>query len=578
MSADSLSVDPPADASVLPRLRPTPWQAAAGLAALHLLLAWLSYVPVPFEGGDNATYLSLARSLLAGTGYREVWDPVGRPHTLYPPVFPAILAAAIRLGLTTEPALKWVVVLCSAVAVAVAYLWARRVTTPGIALGMGVVLAVSPGVLDLTHWVLSDVPFWAFAMVALWAFAHRAGEDAPRGVGWLILGVGAVLLAHFTRSAGLPLVVATSAYLLLRRRWVDAGVLAAVLLPAMVAWSAYGRAAHASGYLDAFRFVDPYDHARGVLGAGDFVRRVGLNVASYVMDRVPALLFFDLVSGARIAGVAFVLLATAGWAMRLRRAGARAMRAIGVAELWVPLHVGLLLVWPAIWSGTRFLLPILPPLLVYAAESVAWIGARLEKRRAALVSAAVASGVLMAQPLVVQVRYGRGCSAASERDGRLACLIPAWQAYFQIAEAVRGRLPAGAVVLTRKPTIFYAESGYRSSLYPLSDDRDSLFAVADSVGAEWVLADDVSDLAPRYLYPVLVAHRDDFCLVSDLLRQGGFLLRIDRDHTKGTRERGRFQVRECPLDPRRVPPGLTPAGTPQGGVDSARAGGHGPGR
>lgn len=589
-SAAKRPVPPPART----RFRLAPWQVAVLLAGLHLALAVLSYVPMPFAGGDNGTYLSLARSLLEGTGYRDVWDPVARPHTQYPPLFPLLLAAAMKLGLTTEPALKSVVVLASVAAVAFSYLWARRVTTPGVALAVGLFLAVSPGVLDHTHWVLSDVPFWTFAMLALWAFAHRVPEPAAKGgeappaggAGWLALAVAGVLLAHFTRAAGLPLVVACGAFLLLRRRWRDAAVLAAVLVPAIAAWGLYARAVNAPGYLEAFRYIDPYDTARGTLTVAHFFRRLEENASAYVGNHIPTTLFFDAPPLSFFVGTLFTALAVAGWVMRARRGP-------GLAELWVPLHAGLILIWPEAWSGTRFVLPILPVMLVYAVEPLRWLGERAGDTRRALVPAAVLLTMLTAPSVVGKVAYGQRCTSASnERGSWLTCLLPMWESYFGVAEQVRGRLPADAVVLSRKPTLFYVVSGYRSSLYPLTERRDSIFAYADSVGAEWVVVDRVPDLAPRFLHPVLFRYSEEFCLVSDAVHPEAFLLRIDRERTKGTGEPGPSGMRECPFDSRWLPPGMTipgtsPAGnpltapgtTPEGDQppDSVRLEGPGPG-
>ena len=65
------------------------------LAALHLLLAWLFFEPQMHNGGDNSAYLALARSLVDGTGYREIYDPAMPLHTQYPPVFPLLLAGLL---------------------------------------------------------------------------------------------------------------------------------------------------------------------------------------------------------------------------------------------------------------------------------------------------------------------------------------------------------------------------------------------------------------------------------------------------------------------------------------------------
>src|SRR5512140_2410931 len=63
------------------------WKIPAALALLHLAIAIAAFPPTPFTGGDDATYISLARSLIQRHDYTDIWDPSLPPHTLYPPVF-----------------------------------------------------------------------------------------------------------------------------------------------------------------------------------------------------------------------------------------------------------------------------------------------------------------------------------------------------------------------------------------------------------------------------------------------------------------------------------------------------------
>jgi hypothetical protein len=46
------------------------------------------------------------------------------------------------------------------------------------------------------------------------------------------------------------------------------------------------------------------------------------------------------------------------------------VRRARVADVFLPLYLGLIFIWPAVWSGERLLLPALPLLLFYAAEAL----------------------------------------------------------------------------------------------------------------------------------------------------------------------------------------------------------------
>lgn len=541
-----------------------PWAVAAALGALHLVFALLALNPTPHVGGDNGAYVSLARSLLERGAYVDLWDPSLKPHTQYPPVFAGILAVAMTLGLKPWVGLKLVVVAFSVLAVAVSYLWLRRRTTPGVALAVGATLALLPGTLNLSHWVLSDVPFWAFTMLALWGFAHLArgaeadggGTDAAEGerhaARWAAVAIAATVLAYFTRSAGVPLVVAAVAWLALHRRWRTLGALAAAAgLPAFL-WWLRGRSVQAPGYLSQFWAVDPYAPSAGSIGPLGLIPRAWVNLRRYEEIHLPNVLAGGVGWVPTAVAVAVTGLALVGWVRRLRRPG--------VGEIFFVLYSGLVLVWPATWSGERFLLPILPLLLTYAAESVRDVGTRV---KAPGVVAGVALGVLavpIARGVSAEIGRGASCRAQFAAGSRFPCMGEVWRDLFGMSEALRGRLPNDAVVISRKPTLTFVLSGYRSRLYPMTARPDSFFAAAREAGAEWVIIDQVPDMAPMYLHPVLLAARDDFCVVREPIFPEAVLARIDTAGPPRPPGSPPNSFRLCDLPPPEVAvPGLAPA-------------------
>jgi 4-amino-4-deoxy-L-arabinose transferase-like glycosyltransferase len=509
-------------------LSAAPWKVALALAALHLVLAFFTFNPTPHVGGDNAAYVSLAKSLVERHAYLELWDPAAHPHTQYPPVWPAIIAFLSLLGLKGWVVLKSAVTAFSVLCIALSYLWLRRTSTREIALIAGFVLAVAPGVLEQAHWELSDVPAWAFTMLALWASTHlvgapetegEAGREAHHGR-WLAVLVVGVILGNFTRSAGLPLVVAAAAWFAWRRQWRDLGILLAAFLPPAFAWWLRGRVYGAPGYLSHLWAVDPYQPRLGTIGPMDMVRRIGSNLVRYEGMHFPILLTWEG-EHRYLLGGAVMVLAAAGWGRRMARPA--------LAEFWVPIYVALLLVWPATWSGERFVLPILPLILCYAAEAVRDFTAVLGRPRAAALAPAVGAVILLAfagPGLAKEVKVGRFCSRAYASGDRFRCMSEEYHDFFTVAEMTNGMLPDGSAVLSRKPTIFYVLSGYPSRVYPLSARPDSFFMGAREARADFVVFDRIRDLAPLYLHPVLLAARDQFCVVQGLSLPNAGILRI----------------------------------------------------
>ena len=507
------------------------WQVAAALALLHLVLALLTLDPTPHNGGDNAAYLALARSLLERGTYQELWEPAMGHHTQYPPGWPLLLAGAMTAGVKPWVGFKVLGILFSAAAVALSYLWARRVSTAGVALAVAAVLAVSPGVVDLARWELSDVPFWGFTMLALWGFARAADlrpvveteteaevkveveADPRRERRWLValaLASAGVLMAYATRSAGVPLVAAAAIWLAWRRSWRGLALFAAIVGPYAVAWWARGQRIGGASYAGHLWYVDPYQPALGTVGFTGMLQRIARNVVEYTGDHLPYLLIGGrLTTTAWIAGVAVAVLALAGWALRVRRAA-------GVAELWLPLYMGLVLIWPAEWSGERFLLPALPMLLVCAFEVVRMGGRRIGQPvllGAGLIGVLFVAGV---PRTVREIGFARQCREAYGPQDRHPCLPEPWLDYMDLSAAIRGQLPEGAAVLSRKPTLFWAQSGYRSRAYPFTSDPDSLVAAARDARAEYVMLDYLDNVSMMYLSPVLMQRPQAFCVMRGI--------------------------------------------------------------
>jgi 4-amino-4-deoxy-L-arabinose transferase-like glycosyltransferase len=497
-----------------PRLR---WLLLGVVVPVETALVVGAFNPAPHIGGDNAGYVSLAHALLTSGSYTETFDPAGLPHTKYPPVFPALLAALIALGARTWVALKIPAALSTIAAAGLAYLWALRRVGPWVALGIALLFGASSAVVYYSHWVLSDPLFVALTLAALWALDRDDGEEAtaarsPRGR--LAFGVIAAGLAYFTRSAGLPLVVALLAWLALRRRWGALGASGvAIGIPAFL-WWARGRGAPGS-YTTEFWLVDPYQPALGTIGLPALLTRALQNLAGYVLGHAPAGIVGT--RGAWVSLLGLVLLGTAlyGWVRAVRER-------LGPAELFFPLYAGLILLWPTVWSGDRFALPLYPLAFLYASLALRDFAARVPPLLGNLTTAALVLALALpaAASWAREAGESRACAQLVATEGAFACWGPYVGAFVAAAEWAGASLPHDAAVLTRKPRIFYVLSGVPSRTFPFEADPRTLLSVADELGSQYVLLDEWDELAAVYVGGAVVARPDAFCFVRGFGRPG----------------------------------------------------------
>jgi hypothetical protein len=519
------------------------WAGPVALAIVHAILAALSFHQAPFTGGDDATYLSLAKSLIERHDYTDIWNPLLPPHTQYPPIFPIVVAAGLMAGLAPLVGMKILMIFISTGAVFASCVWLRRVTTAGVAFTAGFFIAISPEVIWLGQEVLSDHLFWLFSILALiaWRQADRTsagGEVQQMTAGSVLIATAATLAAYFTRSAGAPLLLAVFIWLVYRKQYRAVALVAAMAAPFIFAWWLRGHSHGAGGYLAPFLSVDPYNPAAGTVTPAILLERVAKNATVYGSRHLSRLVFGSLRTGL-IFGSAFAALMIYGWARRLRKPG--------LPEIWLPIYLALVILWPVTWAGARFLFPVVPLLALYVGESIAGI-AKYASHPRIFAAAILVAGVVTVQPgLKRQITIGSACRARYSEGEKFPCIEPVFADFFTIAESSRGKLPPNSVVLSRKPTIFFLHSGYRSTLYPLSPVPDSLFNLAKRVAAQYVVIDQISDLAPRYLHPIMLERRDDFCIIPELALKNAAMAKIEVGGPRRP-DAAENSFRACPLD------------------------------
>lgn len=486
------------------------------LALLHGLLALVLLDPMLDTGGDSAVYLSLARSLVESGEYRDLYLPGAPPHTQYPPVFAGMLAIAMLLGIGSWARLKFLIVIVSTIAVAFTFLWARRKAPRPVAFAVTAGLAVSPVLLNASGLLLSDVPFLALTMISLWALEGHVREGDRR----VWIGILAVLLAYFTRTAGLALLIAAAGSLAYQRRWRPLVALGSSWMALAALWWLRSRGRGSSGYTSFLWMADPYHPELGTIGVFDLPTRALRNLLLYGEELVPVGIAGRVSVPLVAISVALLVGALFGWTRRVRDPG--------ITELYFPLYAGLVLLWPEPWASERFLVPLLPPLFLYAFAAVHDVVARLGRRAASTAMAlAVGSLLILAAPyLAYRSVETVHCNAEYRRGNRFACLSPPWRDFLVLTERLEGRLPPGAAIMSRKPSLVYAFSGYRGTVYPFSSDPADLFRHIDANGIDYLILDRMTGLADSYLIPALRRTPDAFCVEPGLRLSSAALLRV----------------------------------------------------
>lgn len=484
---------------------------AAGRGAIWLVVAVslianvYAFDPRLNTNGDNAQFLVLAESILSGRGLSHINSPRMEANTKYPFLYPVMLAGVLAVfprGLV--PAKIFSVVLSIASSALLLVLLRRR-GRPGVALAAALAAAVSPHVLEFSHITLAEIPSLFTVLVALLAL-EKAIETCPAGRKWPLLALLAVAAAYYVKTVSVALAVAAALAAAVRRRFALAGFF---IVGFALLWYPWNLRNKATGeeitYVWQFLSKNPYDEQSPNITPGDFVARVATNAARYEGLFIPNALFPLAFRGAAPAPASERIL----FLVPLALVGVGLVAAIRRGDLVVGASVlaflGLLHIWPEVWSSTRFLVPILPLFIAYAVIGAGEIAARLAGPGAGTRTAMVAAGVLFAVNAAATVRD------VSERQG----YTPDWVNFFAAADWIRDNTPPDAIVSSRSAYVLYWKIHRRTVGYAFTTEGERVFRELVDSGARYVLVDAFywTGTTGRYLVPALEAHRDRWKVV-----------------------------------------------------------------
>ena len=539
-----------------------------GALLLVCLVLWIPRLtgPINFRW-DASTYYVLGTALAEGHGYRLLNEP-GEIHGVqYPPLLPMIVAAHQRLMGTSDyfkvgSALRLTYFVLSALFLLMTYSLARKFLSPLYALLVGIITALSfSSLIGPSDVLYAEMPF---GVAALGFLLCQQKSDRP-----LFAAAGGLLavVAYLLRTAGLALLLAWIAESLIRRRFQQAAVRAAISVVPVLLWQgyvwrishsyeyhhptyAYQRASYYYAnvtYGENSRLVDPFRPERGRIQFHDVVGRLARNVTtvpialgeSAIIPKwfVPSLCtqlekirhvpvsanWRRAISGALYSGLfAAGLLALAG--------------AVSIASgphwflsLYYGITLGTIVLTP--WQNQfwRYLAPMAPLTLVFLFLTLLAIRRWLNRRQTdwgrvvgRLSVIAPAAALLLVQ-IAVAIHLFRSMGPVSYYDDaggreRLFNLIDypsEWHALDPAFEWVRRNAAPNAVIATTVPHLAYLRTGHQAVLPPFEGEPDTVSRLLDQVPVSYVVLDrfERPGISERYAAPLIAQRPQDWQLV-----------------------------------------------------------------
>lgn len=246
---------------------------------------------------DSVAYIGGARSILAGTGYADIWlDSTLEPITHYPPLFSLILSGFGLLGLDPLRGARLLNVLLFALNTGLMGLVGWRLfptpspsTSPSLRSGGAILLALlfalNAPLLRIHAYALSEPLYLFFSLSAFILFHIAVRRATPTGASWslttnhylLITGLS-VSLACLTRYSGFALAATFAAAIVLlilgwREKLVKTAWFLGGLVPPLAAWFVRNRlvAENATNRVFAYHPVEWENIEFGFFNISQFV-------------------------------------------------------------------------------------------------------------------------------------------------------------------------------------------------------------------------------------------------------------------------------------------------------------------
>ena len=442
--------------------------------------------------GDNAQFINLGRSLADGHGLSETIEGEPIPHTKYPFGFPLLLAITHIIFPSNLIALKSLVVLLYAISIPLTYLLIRRFAPPPIALGASALCLASSLLLDYSHQVMSEIPFLLFSLLAL-LLLHRAQKSSTLST--LALAIIAMIAAYYIRSAGIILIGTGILFFALHKKWKEAGLIAIgsflLALPYQIRNTSLG----GTPYIEQLLSINPYRPEEGALTFTALIERILANLELYGIQIIPHIFLPSFIDANYFVGLVFSGLILYALIMGLVR---RNMLAV-----YLTCYLGLYILWPHVWSDTRFLIPAIP-ILFYAIltsmDELLQLLARALKKKARRTGTVFFFLFLL----------GSNIFATNELAKSIGQLSPNWGNYFAAAEWIRDNTESDVKIACRKPYLMNAIANRKATGYAWKAP-DQVIADFEQKGIGIVVIDQIGFRStPEFLAPAVQAHENRF--------------------------------------------------------------------
>jgi hypothetical protein len=459
--------------------------------------------------GDNTSYYALAKSLSEFKGYVNSFGLEYTPHSHFPPGYPFMIAPFMWIS-TNLIFIKSISTLFYAITIVLGYLLLNHLNPNSRFQNflITLVLATNYHLLKYSTIIMSEMALIMTNLVFIYIFIKNVNKwkDDFRPDLTIILLSFFGILAYHIKTLAIPLIGSAFVFFLIQRKFKLASKFLVLniifFLPYFIRNKIQGVK---GGYLGELVKINPYRPELGNLDFSGFIDRIGTNLVRYIGKEIPhGILTFSEVSSQNnpptlniifgMIGIAIILF---GW-WKLEKIRAFILMYLSGSFI-------ILLVWPEVWFGIRFMLSLIPILIILFSLGIIHIlGLKpFNKVKNWLfypifsLLIALNIGWVQAEPLSKPtVKFLNAYSKADYPTN--------FKNYIEVAQWAKNNLPKGTPIACRKPGIFHTFYDGPSLSYPQVADQNEFMRLLVENKTYLIVVDQLGySSTARFVVPVV---------------------------------------------------------------------------
>lgn len=475
--------------------------------------------------GDNTAYYILGKALADGEGYTNVFSVHKTPANHFPPGYPAIIASCMSVFSQDVDTIKTLngffffgaIMLCYA-------LFIRFSKNHHLAFVTCLIISLNYHMLMFSTVMMSEIPFMFISCLSLLIFSYIDLDKPFYKQVLFFVFIAIIVLAIYVRTAGVALLAGYLLYMLYNKKWIYAFVTVALFISFQMPWQARSKKLGGSNYVRDLFMKNPYRPELGAMDISDWFKRIGTNTERYITKEIPNASFpFIKIDYKESPGFM-------GWFKGLLLLGLAVLGVLKAKEKKLLLAgyllgtSGILALWPDVWFGARFILPIIP-FVIWAVFNglffiVTWLVEKLKLNGLTKIVQYAPFLLLILIPAFTPQVKALHLSAENGHPDK-------FQNYLDIAIWAKNNTPKDAVFSCRKPSLFYVFSDRKVTGFKNSTVQEDLINDFVENGVDYVVLDQMGySSTGRYLYPAIQKYPEKFPLVYQLKKPDTYLLQF----------------------------------------------------